>query len=383
MNLLRTLTLSASMLAPAAMPLAFVQPTLARADEPAATMTKDNVISGTMDIDFKTRTQLDTSGELKDNSPAVGAKDTYRFDLSVAETTRFTGTITRQPNLFTKTLQRKKQEAQLGYSIDLAVLNPKDLKQSRVVGKWVGTIPVDAASGAFDLAGGSKMESPLRIAVDTMGRASGFTDAFGGRLVGKAETKTNLAEYTYKRLVGKKTVTITVKKSDPMRFENLILAKGPAETYPRTTVNGRLDYDYETGNWFTDGIRFRYQLEGKDYEDIVTGSIKWVEDADRASNGKGYYDFNLRWNEEKTGAASDEAAAFEKMDAEDAFFAVDNSIPCLTGRVSYVDTFSGANTELPAQSKVTFALNANKLTKQQVMSFFKLWMIAVGPTNDE
>jgi hypothetical protein len=38
---------------------------------------------------------------------------------------------------------------------------------------------------------------------------------------------------------------------------------------------------------------------------------------------------------------------------------------------------------LPVASKVTYALNANKLTKQQIMAFFKLWLIAVGPTNDE
>ena len=78
--------------------------------------------------------------------------------------------------------------------------------------------------------------------------------------------------------------------------------------------------------------------------------------------------------------ASTEAAAFEKMSDEDAFFAVDNSVPCLTGRITYVDTMSG---ETVTSSKVEYRLNANKLTKQQVMNFFKLWMLAVGPTNDE
>ena len=34
-------------------------------------------------------------------------------------------------------------------------------------------------------------------------------------------------------------------------------------------------------------------------------------------------------------------------------------------------------------SKITYNLNANKLTKQQVMNFFKLWIVSVGPTNDE
>src|SRR5262249_40859857 len=158
--------------------------------------------------------------------------------------------------------------------------------------------------------------SPLRIAIDTIGKASGFTDKFNGKLMGKAEKKESLGSYTYKRLIGDKTVEITVKKTDPMRFENVELAKGPAEVYPHTWVNGRLDYDYETGNWFTDGIRFKYTLNGKEYEDVVTGSIKWVEDPSRSTNGKGYYDFNLRFNEDKNKTAKSEAAAFDKMSEE-------------------------------------------------------------------
>lgn len=349
---------------------------------PPEEITKENVITGTMTIDFGTRTNLDTTGDFKTGSPALGAKDTYKFSFTVAETTEFTGEITRLPTLYTKLLQRSKQSASLGYSIDLAVLNPRDLKQKRVVGKWVGLIPIDANTGAFDLAGGRAEERPLRIQVDAVGRAPAFTDLFAGRMVGKAEKKDSLASYTYKRLVGGKQVTVTVKKSDPMRFEQLVLAKGPAETYPRTTVNGRLDYDYETGNWLTDGIRFRYSLDGQDYEDVVTGTIKWVEDPDRDSNGKGTYEFNLRFNEEKHQSARSEDAAFEQMSAEDAFFFVDDTIPCLTGKIAYVDTFV-AGSDLPASSQVTYNLHANKLTKQQIMNFFKLWMVCVGPTNDE
>ena len=344
-------------------------------------ITEDNVISGTMDIAFGTRTNLDSSGDLKQGSPAIGAKDEYKLNLSVAKTTEYNGTITRQPNLFTKNLGRRKQDALLTYSIDLAVLNPRDLKQKRVVGKWVGTVPIDTNTGAFDLAGGRSKESPLRIAVDSIGSAQGFQDYFSGRLIGKAEKKDNLAQYTFKRIVGNKTVQVVVKKSDPMRFDNIKLAKGPAGSYPPCVVSGRLDYDYETGNWFTDGIRFVYSLDGKDYEDVVTGSIKWVEDPDREANGKGYYEFNLRFNEEKNAKSSSEAAAFEKMSDEDAFFAVDDSIPCLTGRIAYVDTMGEG--DLPTSSKVTYNLNANKLTKQQVVNFAKLWLICVGPTNDE
>jgi hypothetical protein len=167
-----------------------------------------------------------------------------------------------------------------------------------------------------------------------------------------------------------------------MSFQQIELAKGPAEVYPHTFVSGRLDYDYETGNWFTDGIHFHYTLNGKESEDVVTGSIKWIEDPQRATNGKGHYDFNLRFNEEKNKPAAGESAAFANMSQEDAFFAVDNSIPCLTGHIDYVDTFIPGGTT-PSSSKVTYHLGANKLTKQQIVNFYKLWMVCVGPTNDE
>lgn len=353
----------------------------ARAQE-AETLTEPGVISGTMEIDFKTRTTPDTSGDLVANSPALGTKDEYVFTLRVAKTTEFAGKIFRQPNLYSKTLRSLKQPAALTYDATLNVLNPNDMKQKKAVGKWVGMVPIDTASGAYNLAGGSADERPLRIQVDAVGSAKGFTDAFGGRLIGKAEKKEGLAGYTFKRVVGKRTVEITVKRSDPMKFANLELAKGPAEVYPRTVVNGRLDYDYETGNWYTDGVRFKYMLNGKEIEDVISGSIKWVEDPDRATSGKGQYEFNLRFNEDKYRAATTEASAFEQMSGEDAFFVVDNSVPCLTGTIAYVDTMAYGK-EAPTSSKITYTLNANKLTKQQIMNFFKLWMVCVGPTNDE
>jgi hypothetical protein len=346
-------------------------------------LTEQNIIAGTMDIEFGTRTNLDSSGDLKTGSPAVGAKDKYRFALTVAKTTEFTGEISRQPNLYSKLISKRKQDAELFYSIDLTILNPKDLKQKKTVGKWVGTVPIDTASGAYDLGGGKAKQSALRIKVDPAGAGSGFESFFTGRLVGKAEKKESLAQYTFKRVVGDRTVQVVVKKSDPMRFENIKLAQGPVQTYPETTVNGRLDYDYETGNWYTDGIRFKYTFDGKEIEDVVTGSIKWVEDSDRQSNGKGYYEFNLRYNEEKNKKAAGEGDAFAKLSEEDAFFAVDDTVPSLTGRVSYVDTMPGGSDSAPTSSKVTYSLNANKLTKQQAMNFFKLWLLGIGPTNDE
>ncbi|MBC7772730.1 MAG: hypothetical protein H7210_09575 [Pyrinomonadaceae bacterium] len=378
-------TLAAPVAAQTPTPTAPAAPAAAQPSDGADLVTKDDVIAGTMDIDFITRTKLDSSGDLKKGSAALGAKDQYKFSLRVAETTDFTGVITRQPNLYSSVLARKKQDASLSFKIDLSVLNPRDLKQKKTVGNWVGEVPIDTKTGAFQFDGAAGSETPPRIFIDAVGSAKSFTDKFSGRLIGKAESKEGLASYTYTRLVGTKKVNIVVKKSDPMRFENLTLAKGPSENYPRTIVNGRLDYDYETGNWFTDGVKLRYNLNGKEVEDVITGSIKWVEDKDRASNGKGYYEFNLRFNEDKNKAATTEAAAFDKMSEEDAFFAVDNSVPCLTGRIAYVDTMvsGGEGDPTVTASKVSYNLNANKLTKQQIMNFFKLWIVSVGPTNDE
>ncbi|RJP30544.1 MAG: hypothetical protein C4527_09370 [Candidatus Omnitrophota bacterium] len=346
------------------------------------TITEEGVISGSMTIDFQTRTHPDRSGKLADGSPAEGTKDMYTFNLDVAKTTEFAGTITRQPRLFSKVLGREMQPAELQYDITLSVRNPSNLQQKKSVGKWVGIVPIDE-TGVYMIDGGGAKGSPLRMAIDTIGSAQGFTENFGGRLAGKAASKQGLLPYTFSRFVGGKQVKIEVKNSDPMRFDNILLAAGPAGIYPRANVTGRLDYDYETGNWYTDGIRFRYVLNGVDCEDVATGSIKWVEDPNREQNGKGQYEFNLRFNEDKNKSATSESDVFSGgAGDEEAFFFVDNSIPSLTGTIAYVDMMIPGK-EAPSSSKVTFNLNANQLNKQQIVNFLKLWLLCVGPTNDE
>ena len=346
------------------------------------TITEEGAITGTMDIDFKTRTDLDTAGTYVQDSPALGAKDTYTFKMVVGKTTEYSGKITRQGDLFTKVIKSQKQKAALGFDVNLAVYNPKNLDEKKNVGKWVGTLPINTTTGVYDIAGGAKGESPLRIAILAAGSQQAFVDNFGGKLVGKSKKEDGLASYTYRRLVGTKTVEIKVEKIDPMRFEDVELGKGPSPNYPHTMVNGRLDYDYETGNWLTDGVKFKYNLNGKDVEDVMTGSVKWVEDENRKSNGKGQYEFNLRFNEGKNKPATTESAAFDKLSDEDAFFVVDDTIPCLTGKITYVDQFI-SGTDSPAKSKIVYSLNANKLTKTQMVNFFKLWLLGTGPINAE
>src|SRR5688572_17208689 len=131
-----------------------------------ALMTEENAITGTMDIDFKTRTELDTDGTYTEGSPRLGAKDTYKFNLTVAKTTEYQGTVTRQGDLFTRVIRSQKQKGQLQYDVNLAVRNPRNLNQKINVGKWVGTVPMVSATGLYDIAAGAKLESALRIAID-------------------------------------------------------------------------------------------------------------------------------------------------------------------------------------------------------------------------
>src|SRR5262245_4851844 len=102
------------------------------------TVTEEGIVSGTMTIDFKTRTTPDRSGQLVEGSPALGAQDKYSFELNVAKTTQFVGNVTRQPTLYSKLVKSVKQPSQLGFDVSLWVLNPNDPKQKKNVGKWVG-----------------------------------------------------------------------------------------------------------------------------------------------------------------------------------------------------------------------------------------------------
>mgnify|MGYP000859463796 CR=1 FL=1 len=132
---------------------------VAMAQDPAQ-LNEQGIISGEMNIDFQTRTTRDLSGKLADGSPAENTKDTYNFTLSVAKTTEFSGSITRQPRLLSKVLGREKQPAQLQYDVTLAVRNPNDLTQKRNVGKWVGLVPIDE-KGTYSLGGGEAVGSQI------------------------------------------------------------------------------------------------------------------------------------------------------------------------------------------------------------------------------
>ncbi len=346
----------------------------------AQEVTQKDAITGKMFIKFSTRQELDRTGTLSEGSAAQGVRDTYFFTLNLLNEVEFDGKIARQPNLFTKgaTFSAKKrvQAALFDFEkLEIIVINPKNPAQKKTVGRWTGLVPIDTATGSYQVAGSG--DRPLRIFIEPLGRAQAIDEPFGGRIVGKADDKSGLSGRTYKRTVGGKTVEYTASKVDPLTFDKLILAKGPVTSYPTTTVNGALDYDYETGNYVASGVTFDYELDGKGVNDVMTGTIKWV---DPKGNEKGYYDFNLRFNEEKNKPAQGVDAAFAPPEGVDAFFAVDTSIPALTGRIVYHDKEDGGKT---VETTALYNLEANRLTKQQLMNFLKLWVLIVGPTNDE
>src|SRR5438093_13676463 len=97
--------------------LSFVNAARAADDASGNTITEDDVITGMMNIDFKTRTNLDQSGDLKQGSAAIGAMDKYNFQMNVAKTTQYNGDIFRQGKLYSSILKRTKQDAKMAFSI--------------------------------------------------------------------------------------------------------------------------------------------------------------------------------------------------------------------------------------------------------------------------
>lgn len=334
-------------------------------------------VTGTMDIQFATRTNTDSQGK-----PQAGVKDVYKLNLDVAETMNFAGTIEYLPPLFKVGGYLTTQSAQLSYDIPLTVRNPQNLAQSRTVGKFVGIVPIDS-TGAYQYGNGN-----LRIAVNATGKASDFSSAFKGVAKGKAPEGSGQKHEDVKkqafeiwRQVKGEAKKITVSNYDPMSFDNLVLAAGPSANYGEVRVNGKAVYDYDRSAWNFTGLTLQYRQDDKDVVDRISGNIKWVEDPNRAQNGKGRYEFDVRVNEPEV---KGEAAAFAAADDEAAFFASDSGVPSLTGTTDYVDTPDGAEEPTTTASKVTFNLVGNGLSKAQVVNLTKLLqLVMVVPMNND
>jgi hypothetical protein len=241
-----------------------------------------------------------------------------------------------------------------------------------------GTVPI-SSDGVYNYDKGN-----LVIDILPVGNAAGFTSKFTGTAAGKplvrpanwSDTIRQAVNIT--RMVNGKTTTITLKRYDKMEFHNVVLAQGPVQIYQPVTLNGTMLYDYDKSCWFFNNFTVQY-TEGTNVKlDHVTGTMRWIEDPQRKSNGLGHYDFDIRVNE----PMPDASAAFAAPTDESAFFATNTSIPGLTGTMNYKDTLNADGDT--TSSAVTVDLTGNSINKQQVMVLAKVIIFAsVIPMNSD
>jgi hypothetical protein len=331
-------------------------------------------VTGKMDIQFQTRTQVDDSGR-----PNTGIMDQYKLDLAVTDSLLFQGGITHLPVIFGSVLGTERQQAALNYDLNLSVRNPANPAVTKAIGKLVGSVPIDK-KGVYQYGNGT-----LRIAVDAMGKASEFTSAFRGQALGKPPKGSSLLDratqqaVSVTKVVKGQTKSIVVTKYDKMTLNGMVLAAGPVKIYPETQVNGEMLYDYERSAWYFRGVSLSYQVDGKTVTDKVSGNIKWVESPQRKTTGEGEYQFDVRVNEPEAKQA--EAAVFAPADNEASFFEADATLAALVGSAKYKDTMSG---DTVTASAVTIDLTGNNLSKLQVVNLTKLiWIVCVVPVNAE
>lgn len=341
-------------------------------------------ITGQISVDFGSRKLTNPTGV-----------DIYTIDnLKAADLMVLNGAINRVP------------EKNLSYSIRFDLFNPKNPAQvAKDAAIMRGDVVIDQ-SGRYDPTAG-------KLRIDVV-KGTQSSSAFRGGLQGREVTRwwevseqlkraQKKAAKEYSRVVEGKTITIEVKNADPLRFDGLVLASGPFSYLPETTVRGSLDYDYELGNWLLDnnGLTLTYQLGERMVNDRITGSIRYAEEEGSATvDGKkvpytGFYEYNLRFNEEAQKANDNAFFDGENSTAElDAFFSTaDQSKPGIYGRVYFQDSEdnckmakdeSGAQKCVgPTKSVITYDLKTPGVTYAQLAAWMKIEQFIIGPLTDE
>ncbi len=320
-------------------------------------------ITGTEAIQYRTR-----SGAVK-----PGVSDVYTINVNVANSAVFKGSIEHLP--YISNTMSADQSGRISYDVDLDVVNPRNPTQTRNVGKIIGTVPVDKMNVyQYDQGGG------VKVVVFPIGAAKGFESRFTGIAIGKPPATSGLAKMKQDavRLVSSKGGAITLTKYDKMTFQNHILPMGPVQIYPETTANGTLFYDYSRSAWHFNNLHLVYNAEGRRADDVLSGSIRWIEPKNRASTGEGKYDVLIYVNE----PPPTESATFAGTPDEASFFAADTEMPGLSGTISYKDTIAPDGRVMA--SSITIDLKATKLSKAQVMALAKLILFSlIVPFNAE
>ena len=327
-------------------------------------------IKGDMNIKFNTH----------QNPPGTkGIQDVYDININVANSASFHGKMTDRPQIIDGWINKAVvQNRSLKYDVACDVINPKNPAQTKNIGRMYGFVPI-SSEGVYNYDNGN-----LVVDILPMGNAGGFTSKFAGTAAGKPLirpanwTDTIRESVNISRLVNGKPMTVTLKRYDKMEFRNVVLAQGPVQIYQPVTVNGTMLYDYDKNCWFFNNFTVQY-AEGTSIKiDRVTGTIRWVEDPRRKSNGLGQYEFDIRVNE----PVPDGSAAFAAPTDESAFFASDTTVAGLSGTMKYKDTLDSEGTTL--SSAVAIDLTGNNINKQQVMVLGKVIIFAsVIPMNSD
>ncbi len=325
-------------------------------------LSESGYITGSLVIDWDSRLPRNREHD----SAKPGVADVFDMDVSVGNTF-YRGKIQCLPYVFSRHLGRVLQEGACRYDVDLGVINPADRSQQRVVGKLVGTATKDR-NGRIDLTA-----SNLRVEVQTIGRATGFTSEFGGSVqstpVKARTTLTDLMDTAAKqtatltRMVGEREVTMTLGDVDPVTFQRTKLAAGPSSNYVEAVVDGQFIYSYETDNWFP-SLTATYA----DTKDRFTGGLKWVDISDTS----GRYELNVLVNEDQ--GASDESAAFEDDMGEEAFFMPSPARDTINGTITFQDTYV-SGVEAPTRSEVKYDVGLQGVTAQQAQIFWKALLL--------
>lgn len=326
-------------------------------------ITQENFIKGTIAVSWDTRLPQNRDGDY----PKIDVTDNFVYDVTVG-TTFYKGVVKCRPYIFSKHLGRVLQVGDCKYDVNVGVINPANPTQTKTVGKVVGNYAIDQ-HGQVNLA-----ETPVRMEVQTIGQAKGFTSKYSGMFSGKPpKAETTISKLrdeavkksaTVTRMMGEKSVTVTLGNVDPLTFQNTVLPSGPSGNYPETTVNGQLIYSYETDNWFP-----QLTVTQGDTKDVLGGGIKWVVENKAVAR----YELNVIVNEGKGGSTS-EAAAFVDSKGEDAFFAADPSLSLINGTIGFRSSVGGVN-DLPAKTDISYNIGLQKVTAQQAQSFWKLLLL--------
>lgn len=319
-------------------------------------------VKGTVNIDYKSR-QVAT--------PTKGVVDNYNISINVGNSVLFSGSITDQPQIIDGWVSKTVVQPRiLKYDINCGVINPKNVTQTKNVGRMFGTVPINS-DGVYQYDSGN-----LEISVLPMGNAGGFTSKFGGRAEGKPLARpSNWLDtlqrnaVTITRSVNGKTTTVVLKKYDKMDFKNHVIAAGPVGIYQTVTVNGEMLYDYDKDCWFFNNFTIQYTDNNVIRVDRLNGTIRW----EKKSNE---YSLDIRVNEPLVSAT----AVFDtKVADESSFFETDTTIPALVGTWKYKDQKRG---DITISSSVVIDMVGNNLSKQLVMAMSKMLIFsAVVPIN--